>query len=69
MGRIYINDNWIFEERYTDRLLGDDYQSESAQTVRLPHTCKETPFHYFDESLYQMVCGYRKVWKVPEEWE
>ena len=69
MGRIYFNDNWIFEERYTDRLLGDDYQSESAQTVRLPHTCKETPFHYFDESLYQMVCGYRKVWKVPEEWE
>lgn len=69
MGRIYFNDNWIFEEAYTEELLGEHYHSESAKEVRLPHTCKETPYNYFDESLYQMVCGYRKKWKAPKEWE
>ena len=34
--------------------------------VRLPHTSREVPYHYFDESEYQMNCGYRKV-IVPED--
>ena len=36
---------------------------------RLPHTCKETPFHYFDESLYQMVSGYRRHLLIPKDWQ
>ncbi|MBR5741391.1 MAG: glycoside hydrolase family 2 protein, partial [Firmicutes bacterium] len=35
----------------------------------LPHTVKETPFDYFDESVYQMVSGYRRRFVAPEEWE
>lgn len=68
MSRVYINDDWIFEETYTDQLMETEYESESAVSVRLPHTCREVPFHYFDESLYQMVCGYRRVLPAPEEW-
>ena len=52
---------------------GIDDQVLSAATgwqrVRLPHTCREVPFHYFDESLYQMVCGYRRVIRAPKDWK
>lgn len=37
--------------------------------VRLPHTCKITPYNYFDESIYQMVCGYRRILRLPESWK
>ena len=40
-----------------------------VQCVTLPHTVKETPFHYFDEGVYQMVSGYRKELDVPNEWK
>ena len=39
------------------------------QEVRIPHTCKELPFHYFDEEDYQMLSGYRKFILIPKEWE
>lgn len=45
------------------------YQDDAWEDVRLPHTCKETPFHYFDESSYQMVCCYRKHFFALEEWK
>ncbi len=44
-------------------------ESADAQTVRLPHTCIETPFHYFDEKIYQFVSGYRRRIEAPAEWE
>ena len=63
MSRIYINNDWQFAEI----LPGE--KSERWKQVRLPHTCKELPYHYFSEEEYQMVCGYRKVLDVPKEWE
>ncbi|MCR4797309.1 MAG: glycoside hydrolase family 2 protein [Lachnospiraceae bacterium] len=36
--------------------------------VCLPHTTKEVPFHYFDESEYQMVCGYQRIIHADEDW-
>ncbi len=35
----------------------------------LPHTCKETPLHYFDEHCYQMISGYRRVIEAEKAWE
>ncbi len=58
--RIDLNRDWEFTEDY------DDFSG--ARIVSLPHTCRETPFHYFDESVYQMVCGYRRTLAVPAEW-
>ncbi len=69
MERIYINDGWGFTENYSDELLRSDYDAAGLVSVRLPHTCKETPFNYFDEGIYQMVCGYRKIIKAPREWQ
>lgn len=58
---IDINDGWEFTPAFdSDFLSGGGEADARVTTVRLPHTCKETPYHYFDESIYQMVCGYRK---------
>ena len=75
--RLFLNDGWEFTESWSRPFLTgepkepeskDDSDGSSYMVVRLPHTCKETPFHYFDESLYQMCCGYRRELDVPEEW-
>ena len=49
--------------------MAPEYPENTLQPVRLPHTCKETPFHYFDESLYQMVSGYRRHLLIPKDWQ
>ena len=67
--RLYLNDDWLFTEQFEDNLLTPEYPEGTLQTVRLPHTCKETPFHYFDESIYQMVSGYRRHLQVPADWQ
>lgn len=66
--RFYLND-WLFTEQFEDSLAAPEYPENTLQPVRLPHTCKETPFHYFDESLYQMVSGYRRHLQVPADWQ
>lgn len=67
--RIYINSDWFFCEEFTDEMVQAGYPESNLEKVRLPHTCKETPFHYFDEEIYQMVCGYRRHLLVPVNWE
>ncbi|MDE7283427.1 MAG: glycoside hydrolase family 2 protein [Lachnospiraceae bacterium] len=66
--RIYLNNDWGYTESYSDAMLNADYDGSGLKSVRLPHTCKETPFHYFDENIYQMESGYRKVLTALEEW-
>lgn len=66
--KIYLDDHWGFTEEFTADICEKEYAG-ALQEVRLPHTCKETPLHYFDESLYQMVCGYRRILEAPKEWE
>ncbi|MBO4514366.1 MAG: glycoside hydrolase family 2 protein, partial [Lachnospiraceae bacterium] len=65
--RIWLDDQWGFTEEFTEDLTKKEYTG-TLKTVRLPHTCKEVPLHYFDESLYQMVCGYRRILTAPTEW-
>ena len=67
--RIYIDDDWGFTEQFSMALTEANYAGESLKQVRLPHSCKETPLHYFDESIYQMVSGYRKILKAPKNWK
>ena len=66
--RVYLNDDWKFSEQFTEEMLGDGFDVGNMTPVRLPHTVKETPLHYFDESVYQMVSGYRRDVYIPEEW-
>lgn len=67
--RFYLNDGWRFTENFTEELLGWECNDSGFAQVRLPHTVKETPLHYFDEQCYQMVSGYRRAVRVPKEWQ
>ena len=42
--RLYLNDDWLFTEQFEDSLVAPEYPENTLQPVRLPHTCKETPF-------------------------
>lgn len=67
--RQYINDNWGFTEEFNEELIHEIGGSFQMQKVRLPHTCKETPFHYFDEHIYQMISGYQRIIFAEESWQ
>lgn len=67
--RIYLNNGWKFAENFEEAMCGATYDECGMEDVRIPHTCKELPLHYFDESLYQMVSGYRKKLPAPECWK
>lgn len=67
--RQYINDQWRFTEEFTENLIQDAGDAEKMTEVRIPHTCKETPLHYFDEQIYQMLCGYQRMIYAEPEWE
>ena len=66
--RLELNHGWSFTKKCVDAFLRGEPVSE-LKTVDLPHTCHETPYDYFDESLYQMVCGYRRILPVPSAWK
>ena len=68
MQRMYLNEGWKFTPVFREELLKKDCREEELTAVRLPHTVAETPFSYFDEAVYQMVSGYRRMLHVPAEW-
>ena len=63
--RIALNHAWEFTEHWEDGFLRG---WGVGRRVDLPHTCRETPYDYFDEGEYQMLCGYRRRLSVPERW-
>ena len=67
--RIYLNNEWHFSETFETEMIKAEYDESRMEEVRLPHTCKETPFHYFDEHIYQMVSGYRRKIQADKEWQ
>ena len=69
MGRVYLNEGWKFKEQFSVNLLYPEVDDNELVDVRIPHTCKELPYHYFDETEYQMICGYRRTLRVEEAWK
>ncbi len=67
--RIYLNNDWRFTEEFNIEMLSTEFDDSKLKTVRIPHTCKETPLNYFDESIYQMVSLYKKNIVAPLEWK
>ena len=61
--RIYLNRGWKFCENYKQEMLKEESDDSCMKEVLLPHTCKETPYHYFDEQSYQMISGYQRIVK------
>ncbi len=66
--RIDLNRAWEFTRSFDDAFLHGE-TVPGTETAELPHTCRVTPYDYFDESVYQMICGYRRRLTVPASWE
>ena len=70
--KIYLNDKWFFTENVTDQFLSGPPGKAvpaGAVPVRIPHTVRELPYNYFDESLYQMLSGYSRKLFVDSAWK
>ena len=61
---ISLNRGWEFTEHWSDGFARG--AAVEASVVDLPHTVRQTPLHYFDESAYQMTAGYRRTLILPE---
>ena len=68
MERIYLNEDWYFSEHFEDSMTDPAAGTAGMRKVRLPHTVRETPFHFFSESLLEMVSCYRRVISIEEAW-
>jgi len=68
-GRIYLNNDWQFTRKYCEELHRTDVDTSALETVRLPHSTVETPFHYFDESEYQYESAYRRTIRPAADWK
>ena len=64
--RMPLNRGWEFTRQFSEAFKAG--LACETETVNLPHTCCETPYHYFDDAIYQMVCGYRRTLEIPESW-
>ena len=64
--RMPLNRGWEFTRQFSEAFKAG--LACETETVDLPHTCRETPYHYFDDAIYQMVCGYRRTLEIPESW-
>ena len=65
--RVELNRGWTFTESFDGAFLHGE-NTAGCKDVELPHTCHETPYDYFDESIYQMICGYRRRITMPQDW-
>ena len=55
---IDFNTNWKFLEKWNDDIKNTILKSTS---ITLPHTVKEIPLHYFDESDTWLIAGYQNI--------
>ena len=69
--RIYWNRDWQFIKGFEESYLEPQASAtvQGAEQVELPHTVQEVPLHYFDESLYQGIFTYRKVFQPEADWQ
>ena len=68
MSRIYLNNDWYFNDTFKEGMEKVDYNYENEEKIRIPHTIAETPFHYFDEHIYQKIAAYFKTFNAPAAW-
>ena len=66
--QINLNDGWRYRKEFHKEMLEPGYDENEAEEVRLPHTSIVTPFHYFDEEIYQFISCYRRCLYAKEEW-
>ncbi len=67
--RIYIDRGWKFSGQYSEGMSEISYDESSMKDVTIPHNVAQMPLHYFDESIYQMVSGYRRHLIADKTWK
>ncbi len=65
--KVFLDRDWLFWEKFQDEMIKS--KMDGGTSVTIPHTCRETPFHYFDESMYQMVSAYQRVIVPEDSWQ
>ena len=65
--KIFLDRKWRFNENFQEDMINKPMEQFSL--INIPHTVKETPLNYFDESIYQMVSGYQKSIFAPAQWD
>ncbi len=66
--KIYIDRNWKFDADFEEGMIFPGYSESQMTDVDIPHSVADMPLHYFDESIYQMVCGYRRHLFAEKRW-
>ncbi|WP_157150656.1 glycoside hydrolase family 2 protein [Brachyspira sp. SAP_772] len=61
---IDFNTNWKFLEKWSDDIKNTIIKTTS---VTLPHTVKEIPLHYFDESDTWLIAGYQNIFNYSKK--
>ena len=64
--KIYLDRKWRFNEKFEEAMI--DEPMKESRLINIPHTVKETPLSYFDESIYQMESAYQKSIFAPVQW-
>ena len=62
------NEGWLFSPQFDPALVRPECVLE-LEPVRIPHTVKVLPYNYCNENEYQRLCGYRREFFAPREWE
>lgn len=63
---IGLNDLWKYAPYWKEEMSGEGYDESGMEEVSLPHALAEAPFNYFDESIYQKECAYRRHFATEE---
>lgn len=66
MTHINFNNDWLFSANYVEGMEQPVYNDSELEQVRIPHSVVETPYNYFDESIYQKIAIYRKHFELAE---
>lgn len=69
MERINLNNEWKYNKTFDSKMAETGFDDSMMEAVRLPHTNVVTPYHYFDDRIYQFVSGYRRHLPVRSEWK
>lgn len=64
-----LNSGWRFSPHFSQEMLQPEYDDGGLEEVRLPHSCKQLPLHYFNEKDCQFTSCYRKTISVPQSWQ
>lgn len=68
MKKITLNYNWFFKESFDKKDILDN-STQGFKNVNIPHTNKEIPYNNFDESIYEFISCYKKLFTLDESYK